>query len=170
MMFPNNKNWIVVLGAPTEEDGSASFVQKQRCQKAFDVFETEKKSTVITMGAAVANSFIEAITMRSLLLNNGMMESDVMVEKNTASTREQILLIKKWMNQYSPNKVTIVSDSMHILRIKMLCKLARLDKDKLSFAGSGYPESKYSIAKRFFYEAIAGFNEIRYFSHKSSQV
>lgn len=147
--------WIIILGAPTRDDGQASTVQKQRCLKAFDCFKNREQCILIPMGAAVANSFVESVTMREQLIGFGVNDHEIIIETRTTSTREQILLLKEWIADYVPEKVLIVSDSMHIPRVKLMLKMAGVTTDNICLEGSGYPSDALKILKRVAYEGLA---------------
>ncbi len=108
---------IVVLGCPTQPEGSASSCQRSRVGTALRFAEAGLGDTFITTGGAVANEFVEAEAMRDLLVAEGIDPSKIIVEPNARHTNENLHLSGEIMRERGWVSALVVSSLSHLFYV-----------------------------------------------------
>ena len=148
----NNRDWVVVLGAPSEPDGRPSPVQIRRCSRALEIRREKQNAVFLLMGAAVQNDAVESASMRDWLLSKGVQASSIWTEERTATTRDQVRLLRDLVRRYEMRSLTLISDRTHLPRIRMLMRRAGMDISAVELVGASSIEPFFSKVLRVLYE------------------
>lgn len=112
---------VLVLGYPSNNDGTASSVQEMRVTAGVRAFREHKCDRLIFSGAAVKNHIVEAHTMAQLAQRLGVPSDRIAVETQARTTWENIKFSISKLEK--SDLILIVSDSLHAHRgRRYLCK------------------------------------------------
>ncbi|MCC7537645.1 MAG: YdcF family protein [Deltaproteobacteria bacterium] len=112
---------IVVLGCPSEADGSPSRCQTTRADFAVALSSAGLGNRFIVTGAAVANEHVEAESLRSLLIARGVADSDIVLEPLAEHTDENLYYSSRIMQDRGWQSAVVVSDDAGHLVFTGLC-------------------------------------------------
>ncbi|MGE5437650.1 MAG: YdcF family protein [Syntrophothermus sp.] len=116
-----NNNIGVVLGAAVWKKNSPSPSLASRVDKAYELYNKGYIDKIQLTGGNAPGELSEAETAYRYLLTKNLNMKNVLVEKKTTSTNEQVEYIKKnLMPDY--DEIVIISDSYHLPRISEICK------------------------------------------------
>ena len=107
---------IIVLGFPSNNDGTPSPTMKARVEKAVELFEKGYASTIILSGGAVKNEFAEAEVMAALAKDLGIPESAIIVETESKDTLQNARFTAEIMNKHNWHTAIIVTSPYHTYR------------------------------------------------------
>lgn len=105
---------LVVLGCPSNTDGSASDCQKDRVRWARSLQRAGVGERFIVTGAAAHNAFVEAESMAQLLLEQGVPAQNVYIEPQAEHTDENIYYASLIMQNEGWQSAIVVSDPNHL--------------------------------------------------------
>lgn len=108
------KDVLIVLGYPTKKDGSLSAILRERVNKAAQLYHEGVSNTIICSGAAAHNRFIEAAVMAQALIDQGVPDNNIIREKDSKSTYQNLFNSKKIMERMGLNTAVIVSSPWHL--------------------------------------------------------
>jgi hypothetical protein len=133
---------IIVLGCPNDADGKPSACQVARADLATKVVAAGLGDELITTGAAVQNAFIEAETLRDLLVARGIAKERITVEPQARHTDENLYFSTLIMQKRGfANAIVVTEDPRHLV-MTAVCdsnccvKLGRLTVFDFSLDGS----------------------------------
>ena len=106
---------IIIPGCPTNEDGSPSDCQQRRVDMAMDLSRSGYGSSFITSGAAVYTEYIEARSLRELLIDAGAEESRIWMDQQARHTDENIYYATEIMVDRGWQTALFVTDVGHLL-------------------------------------------------------
>jgi hypothetical protein len=112
---------IIVLGCPNNADGTPSTCQTKRADIAVSLRNAGCASQLIPTGAAVKNMYVEAETLKQLLIDRGVPESDIHPEPLAKHTDENIYYSTKIMEANGWDSALVVSDDPGHLIMTALC-------------------------------------------------
>ncbi|MEM1155587.1 MAG: YdcF family protein [Pseudomonadota bacterium] len=105
---------VLVLGYPTNADGSVSDVARFRVEQGIEVYRQQGCTELVFSGAAVRNDHIEAKAMAVLAKRAGVPEKNIIVEQSARSTWENVGCAASLLPPR--DRVFLVSDSLHAKR------------------------------------------------------
>lgn len=108
------KDVLIVLGYPPKKDGSLSAILRERVNKAAQLYHEGVSNTIICSGAAAHNKFIEAAVMAQALIGRGVPDNNIIREKDSKSTYQNLFNSKKIMERMRLNTAVIVSSPWHL--------------------------------------------------------
>lgn len=112
---------VLVLGYPSQSDGSPDPVQIQRVSAGMQADRSHHCEKMILSGGAVKNHIVEAQTMAQLASKLGMPSSKLLLETKARNTWENIKFSLAQLEKY--DQILIVSDNLHAQRgRRYLCK------------------------------------------------
>jgi len=118
---------IVVLGA-AQYDGDPSPVLARRLDHAFTLWSEGVAPLVVTTGSNVeGDRFTEGFAGFEYLRNQGIPESQLLVVTDGASTWEQVAATANQLDGLGLERVVLVSDPYHSLRLEQIAGEAGLD-------------------------------------------
>jgi hypothetical protein len=112
---------IVLLGCPNNDDGTPSTCQTKRVEMGIALKNAGWGGRFITSGAAVHNAYVEAETLRQLLLSEGIADQDIFVEPLAQHTDENIYYSTKIMEAQGWESALVVSEDPGHLVMTALC-------------------------------------------------
>jgi uncharacterized SAM-binding protein YcdF (DUF218 family) len=127
----------------------------RRTEVAFTQALAHPQSSVLVMGAAVANDSVESETMCSDLHRRGLPQDRLIPERETTTTREQVRLLARLVRQHRPNNLILVSDASHLPRIRMMLSRAKLSGLTVTHAGTPWPRGFSGWLNDLVYESVA---------------
>jgi vancomycin permeability regulator SanA len=105
---------VLVLGYPTNADGTFSPVERFRVEAGVHVYREHGCSKLVLSGAAVQNEHVEADSMAVLAKHLGVPSEDIVLERMARSTWENVGCTARLLPSTAP--VLVVSDSLHASR------------------------------------------------------
>lgn len=143
---------VVVLGAAVVEQKPGNLLEG-RLQKALIVHKDSLVGKVQVTGSNAPGEITEAEASKQFLMSNGVDSTKILVETKTTSTAEQIRYIKYSLaTQFPVERILIISDSFHLVRIKEISDFYNL---RCSLLASGTPISQRSEYYNRIREAIS---------------
>jgi hypothetical protein len=112
---------IVVLGCPNDETGAPSACQIARADIAVALMEAGFGDRFITTGGAVYNEWVEAETLRDLLVERGVSPDRITPEPLAEHTDENIYFSTRIMEEQGLASAVVVSDQPGHLVLTGLC-------------------------------------------------
>lgn len=112
----------IVLGCPTQEDGSISRMQKSRMDKAIQLYRTQAIRNILVSGAGVRNDYIEADVMAAYAIAQGIDVKHLFVEKKAMNTYDNLKHAKLMCDEHEFTSVVVISSCFHIRRSSFFVK------------------------------------------------
>jgi hypothetical protein len=112
---------IVVLGCPSNDDGTASSCQIARADLAVKLAGAGLGDRFIVTGGAVHNAYVEAEALHTLLLQRAVADAAIRVEPLAAHTDENIYYSDRIMEGEGWQNALVVSDDPGHLIMTAVC-------------------------------------------------
>jgi hypothetical protein len=112
---------IIVLGCPNDPDGAPSTCQIARADIAVAFMDAGYGDRFITTGGAVHNAWVEADTLRDLLVARGVPADRIVTEPQARHTDENIYYSTRLMEPRDWVSAVVVSDQRGHLTLTGLC-------------------------------------------------
>ncbi|NUU96999.1 YdcF family protein [Marinitoga sp. 1138] len=114
---------IVILGGgsiqniPGEEIGELSDQAFKRVFKGYELYKNTKFPIVISGGSLPETDYIpEALVMREYLVRFGVSPSDIFMEPDSMTTKENAIFVKNLIDNMKLEKVYLVTSAIHLPR------------------------------------------------------
>jgi len=111
---------LIVLGCPTNPDGSPTPEQRERVMEGVREFKKGVSDHIIMTGAAAHNQFVEAHAMALLAEANGLPESAVVEEGKAHDTIQNFYYSDKIMEKNGWRTTEVISSPYHLPRAAMI--------------------------------------------------
>jgi uncharacterized SAM-binding protein YcdF (DUF218 family) len=111
---------IIVLGTPTNADGSPSPEQRERTLEGVRELKAGVASHLILTGGPAHNQFVEAHVMAALAIAQGVPPEDVIEEDQAQNTIQNIFYSQRIMASHNWNSAEVVSSSSHLPRTALI--------------------------------------------------
>ncbi len=147
----------VVLGAAVWSNNKPSPSLAARVDKAIQLYRMNKLKSIYLTGSNAPGELSEAEVAYRYLRQQDSTISNVYKEENTTSTTEQINFIKSDLISKKNNKVILISDSYHLVRILQIAKFHKLkiivvpSELNLSFETQIYNKIREALALTVFW-------------------
>lgn len=115
--------WMIVLGAGLRGDKPSLTLQRRLERAVQFAREHEDARIVVSGGQGVLETVSEAEAMRRYLVENGVTQGRIYVERHATSTLENLLLSKKIIDgNGGPGAapIAVLSNEFHLFRVSML--------------------------------------------------
>lgn len=133
---------VLVLGWPTEADGSLHPMQRFRVEAGIATYQQQQCRQIIFSGGAVYNGYVEAQTMAAYARTLGVQENVIAVEANSHTTWENLGCSAGYLE--TAKRVFLVSDSLHARRAKRYaCRQSQSLCAKSRAAGANPPAALF---------------------------
>jgi uncharacterized SAM-binding protein YcdF (DUF218 family) len=111
----------LVLGAKSYRGGGYNPCLVSRVLRAVELYkDMQVLRLVLSGGTDSEDGRNEAEMMREIAVQNGVREEDVVLERESTSTYENLLLSRKIMQKEHIESVVIVSEPFHMARIRLV--------------------------------------------------
>ena len=132
---------ILVLGAGVRADGSPTPMLDDRLMTAIEAYKEGKSAVLFVSGDSEYEDYRETDTMKTVLLENGIPEENIICDGYGLSTYESMWRIK---NVYGYEKVLVVTQRYHLHRALYIA-------DKMGVEADGLDASLRSYGKQIIY-------------------
>lgn len=112
---------VIVLGCPSEDDGSPSDCQTKRAEIADQLFESGWSEHFIVTGGAVHNQWQEAAALHALLVGRGIPDESIVDEPLAQHTDENLYYSSRIMQDRGWLSGIVVSEDPGHLMFTGLC-------------------------------------------------
>jgi uncharacterized SAM-binding protein YcdF (DUF218 family) len=113
---------LIVLGCPTEADGSPTPEQRERVMESVREFRKGTSNHIIMTGTAAHNRFVEAHAMAMLAEANGVPASAVFEENQAHDTVQNIYYSDKIMEAKGWRTAEVISSPYHLPRTALILR------------------------------------------------
>ena len=113
---------IIVLGTPANLDGTPSPEQRERALEGIREFKAGIAPHLIFTGAAAHNQFVEAHTMATLALAQGVPPDAINEEAQAQNTVQNIFYSQRIMAAHGWTSAEVVSSPSHLPRTVLILK------------------------------------------------
>jgi uncharacterized SAM-binding protein YcdF (DUF218 family) len=113
---------IIVLGTPSMMDGTASPEQRERTLEGIREFRAGIAPHLIFTGGPAHNQFVEAHTMATLALAQGVPPEDIFEEGQAQNTVQNIYYSQRIMAAHGWTSAEVVSSPSHLPRTALILK------------------------------------------------
>ena len=124
---------IIVLGYPTNLDGTPSPEQRERVLEAVREYQAGVAPNLIMTGTAAHNHLIESHTMAHLAVASGVPASAVLEEPYAHNTIQNLIYSAQLMRKHGWATAEIVSSPSHLPRAAILTDALNRQQPDLSF-------------------------------------
>lgn len=119
---------IIVLGAKSYRDKQFNPCLKARVEQAVGLYQQGFAPKLLMSGGNDSEDYHnEAETMREIALNLGANDQDIIMEKYSSSTYENLLFSQRIMQRNKMQTALIVSEPFHLPRAGFVAKRLGLD-------------------------------------------
>ena len=119
---------VIVLGCQVYADGQPSPQLELRLQAALDTYRTDPRLIVVTGGQGEGEPGPEGRIMREWLIKQGVPDTDVIAECESANTRQNLLNAKALLPE-GVRRVTVITSDYHLPRALALAHDLGLEAD-----------------------------------------
>lgn len=112
----NKSDVVIVLGTPSESDGCASPVMRERVLTGVDLLKKKFASHIIFTGAAAHNNFVEADVMSDLAKANGVAPDQIVCEREARNTAQNVFNSVEIMRKHGWKSAIVVTSVAHARR------------------------------------------------------
>ena len=138
---------ILILGAGIRKDGTPTPMLNDRLTVALEAFTNEKTDLILLSGDSEYSDYTETVTMRNVLIENGIDGDRIISDGYGLSTYESIWRAKY---VYGYNKILIISQKYHLHRAIYIAQELGISAYGIDGALRGYAKQPiYSIREYF---------------------
>ena len=101
---------IVILGCPNDDDGTSSTCQEERVRIALAARDAGLGGVFVTTGGAVQNDYVEAETLKDLLVAAGVDPADIFTDPLAEHTDENLYYASLILEEQGFDDAIVVSD------------------------------------------------------------
>lgn len=122
----------VILGAAVWGGKRPSPVFRERINKGYEVYSSKFVNKLVLTGGG-SGEISEAEVAKTELIKFGVNENNLIVEKESNSTMEQLWFVRDSLyKKYNWKKIIIISDNFHLFRSSEICKFNDINADCIS--------------------------------------
>lgn len=143
-----SNEYAIVLGAKVKKGNIPSLSLHYRLEAALAyAIEHPHVNLVVSGGQGPDEDIEEAIVMKNFLLENGVAEERIIVEKQSTSTYENLKFSQELLPE-EVDSVTIITSDYHLHRAKMLASKLGWDTDVVAAETPEVVEAKVRLRER----------------------
>src|SRR3989344_3059210 len=137
---------ILVLGAKSCHGNSYNPCLVSRVNHAVDLYKAKYATKILVSGGFDKEDHVnEAETMKKIAINLGVPSNNILLEKSSASTYENLLFSQKILKSAGLNSVIIVTEPFHVARASLVA-----DKLNLKYTISSVSNSSCWVPRKYF--------------------
>lgn len=138
----DNADAAIILGAAVHNE-KPSPVFAERLNHSINLYHADQINKIVfTGGVGKGQKFSEASIARNYAISKQVKPSDILIETESLTTRQNLVNAKELINQEDIITVLLISDSLHLKRAIMMAE----DLD-LNAQASATPTSRYQSLK-----------------------
>ncbi len=111
---------LLVLGSPTEIDGTLTAPQRWRVDEAVREYRSGRSPHMLISGGMTSRNYIEAETMAHYAKSLGVPPSAILEEKTSKTTLENIRNSQRIMDAHGWRHIEVISSAEHLPRTALL--------------------------------------------------
>ncbi len=139
----------VVLGSKVERNGRPSPSLQARLEKGVKLYRSGVVNKVIVSGGLGKEGFEEADVMRAFLLEQGVPDQDILVDRGGYNTCQTALSTARVMQQNGWQSAIVVSQYYHLLRSRLAFRQAGVPSIYSAYAWVLDARDPYEIVREF---------------------
>ncbi|MGI4828936.1 MAG: YdcF family protein [Janthinobacterium lividum] len=144
---------LLVLGSPTEIDGSLSPEQRWRVTEAVRLYQAGRAQHILMSGGPTSKGYVEARTMAEYARQLGVPSAAILEEGASMNTRENIQNSEQMLQARGWQRVEVISSAEHLPRAALLLQHSHLLWQTHAAPTPG--RSRFQIAGAYAEEAFA---------------
>lgn len=113
---------LLVLGSPTEIDGTLTAAQRWRVDEAVREYRAGRAGHVLFTGGPTSHGFVEADTMARYGLMQGIPASALFEERTAMTTIENVRRSQAILDAHGWRRVEVISSAEHLPRAALLLR------------------------------------------------
>ena len=117
---------LLVLGTPTEMDGTLTAAQRWRVDEAIREYRAGRARYILFTGGPTNHGFVEADTMARYALQQGIPSSALLEERRAMTTVENIRDSQVILDAHGLKRVEVISSAEHLPRAALLLERSHL--------------------------------------------
>jgi uncharacterized SAM-binding protein YcdF (DUF218 family) len=118
-------DWFIILGARVLDDGSPSGALVRRVRAALDAVADSASPMFLPTGGRGESGYVEARTMRHMLMEAGVSEGQIVCEEAAHDTLGSVRLCSRILrNRTDVARVVVCTDAYHLPRCRALFSIA----------------------------------------------
>lgn len=117
---------LLVLGSPTEIDGSLSSEQRWRVTEAVRLYNAGRAPRILMTGGPTSKGYVEARTMAAYARQLGVPASALLEETAAMNTRENVRNSEQILEAHGWQRVEVISSAEHLPRAALLLQHSHL--------------------------------------------
>ena len=117
---------LLVLGSPTEMDGTLTHAQRWRVDEAVREYRAGRARYVLFTGGPTSHGFVEADTMARYAMQQGVPAAAVLEERTAMTTVENIRHSQPILDAEGLRRVEVISTAEHLPRAALLLEHSHL--------------------------------------------
>ena len=148
---------IIVLGTPTNTDGTPSPEQRERVLEGIREYKAGVAPHLIMTGGPAHNHFVEAHTMAQLAATQGVPASDILEEPQALNTIQNIYYSAQLMHQHNWSSAEVVSSPNHLGRTSLILNTFNTAQPALSIDWHTHPAPwphEYSLPHELLLDSV----------------
>lgn len=148
---PNRSDYVIVLGAKVNGT-TPSRSLRYRLEATVDYYNLHPTCSIVVSGGQGAGEEVsEASIMKKYLLDNGVPETQIIVEDKSTSTYENLTFSKEKIEAQTKKAytVTIITNGFHTYRALYIASAMGLNASTYSAKEDGYSTTHYYIREFF---------------------
>lgn len=142
----DNADCIVVLGAAVRKGRTPSDALQYRLDTALALYENGRAPTIIVTGAGEGN-YAEAEVMSEWLVDHGVPQSAILIDNESATTRESGKNVAHLMKQRRWKTALVVSQWFHVARSRMALSQEGIDTIAAPCDGNTLRKEPYFVCR-----------------------
>lgn len=117
---------LLVLGSPTEIDGSLTSTQRWRVDEAVREYRAGRAAHILMSGGMTSLNYVESDTMAAYARQLGVPQSAILEERTSKTTLENIRNSQALLDAHGWRRVEVISSPEHLARAALLLEHSHL--------------------------------------------
>ena len=143
---PKQSDVILILGCRLYGAEISPFLKARLDEGARLYHQNFAKKIIVSGGKGNDEQVSEAQAMQDYLIKTGIPQKDILIEKQSTSTQENLLFSHKIMQKYHLNTAIVVSNKFHLRRAASFA-----EKENIKATYSGIFVSDYQADEVFYF-------------------
>lgn len=137
---------IVILGCEVKDDGTLSFMLKDRLDKGIEVYQKQINCKVIVSGDNREKSNNETNVMKQYMIEHGVSEQDIIMDSAGFSTYDSMYRMKY---TFDISKCIVITQKYHLYRAIYIGNQLGIDTYGVASAGDNYAGQMWRDIREF---------------------